>query len=81
MQPALEVTPNIEEELEDLDETDRAIERSGKRIEAQQQRIAQLKREGMDSESAEQLLANMWDSLKELLMHRALVVKAITFRE
>lgn len=81
MQPALEVTPNIEEALEDLDETDRAIERSGKRIEAQQQRIAQLKREGMDSESAEQLLANMWDSLKELLMHRALVVKAITFRE
>ncbi|MGT2493159.1 hypothetical protein ACU4GD_28275 [Cupriavidus basilensis] len=81
MQPGIEATRNIEEELEDLDETDRAIERAGKRIEAQEQRITQLKREGTDIESAEKLLGDMRDSLKQLIMHRALVVKAITCRE
>ncbi|MGO4812786.1 hypothetical protein AB4156_24830 [Cupriavidus sp. 2MCAB6] len=81
MQPGVEATRNIEEELEDLDETDSAIERAGKRIEAQEQRIAQLKREGTDSESAEKLLGDMRDSLKQLIMHRALIVKTIACRE
>lgn len=81
MQPGVEATRNIEEELEDLDETDSAIERAGKRIEAQEQRIAQLKREGTDSESAEKLLGEMRDSLKQLIMHRALIVKTIACRE
>ncbi|RDK05460.1 hypothetical protein DN412_36860 [Cupriavidus lacunae] len=80
MHPALEVTRNIEEDLEDLDETDQAIERLGKRIDAQQQRIAHLKRDGIASETAEQIRANMCDSLKELIMHRALVMHAITYR-
>ena len=56
MRPGVEATRNIEDELEDLDETDRAIERSGKRTEAQEQRIAQLKREDIVSESAEKQL-------------------------
>lgn len=81
MRPGVEVTRNIEEELVDLDETDRAIERSGKRIEAQEQRIAHLKRDGVDGESAELLLADMRDSLKQLILHRALIVTAITRRE
>lgn len=81
MQSGAEATRNMEAELEDLDETDSAIERAGKRIEAQEQRIAQLKREGIDSESAEKLLADMRDSLKELIMHRALIIRTITRRE
>ncbi|KJK21106.1 hypothetical protein UB46_29470 [Burkholderiaceae bacterium 16] len=81
MQPGVEATRDIEEELEDLDETDRAIEHAGKRVEAQEQRIAQLKQEGIDSKSAEQLLADTCDSLKQLILHRALIVKSITSRE
>lgn len=81
MQPGVEATRDIEESLEDLDETDRAIEHAEKRVEAQEQRIAQLKREGIDSKSAEQLLADMCDSLKQLILHRALIVKSITSRE
>lgn len=45
VQPGVALTRSIKEELEDLDETDRAIERSGKRMEAQEQRIAHLKRD------------------------------------
>lgn len=81
MQPGLEVTRNIDEDLEDLDKTDQAIERLGKRIEAQEQRIAQLKRDGIDSESAEQIRANMCSTLKELFKHRALIMHAITSRQ
>jgi Spy/CpxP family protein refolding chaperone len=81
MQPGLEVTRNIEQDLEDLDETDQAIERLGKRIEAQEQRIAHLKKDGIDSETAEQIRASMCDSLKELIKHRALIVHAITYRQ
>ncbi len=80
MQPGVEDTRNLEEELEDLDETERAIERSGKRIEAQEQRIAHLKMDGVNSESAEKLLADMRDSLKQRIVHRALIVKTIMCR-
>lgn len=77
MQPGLEVTRSIEEDLKDLDETDLAIERLGKRIAAQELRTAQLKRDRIDSDTAEKMLANMRDSLKKLIMHRALIVHAI----
>lgn len=69
------------DDLEDLDETDQAIERLGKRIAAQEQRIAHLKRDGIDSETAEQIRAAMGDSLKQLLMHRALILHAMTGRQ
>lgn len=74
MQPGLE-------DLRDLDETHVAIERVEKRIVAQEMRIAQLKRDCVESDSAERLLATMRDSLKELIMHRALIVHAIAYRE
>ena len=80
MQPESEAVRSVEVDLEDLDETGRAIERSEKRIEAQQQRIAQLKRDGVDSEPAEQILVKMRVRLKELIMHRALVALAMAQR-
>lgn len=81
MQAGLQVTRSIEEDLEDLDETDQAIERLGKRLEAQEQRIAQLKRDSIASETAEQIRSNIRDSLKELIMHRALIMHAIAHRQ
>lgn len=81
MQSATEATRSIETDIEDLDDTDRAIERLGNRIDAQEQRIAQLKRDGIDGESAEKMRADMHDSLKELIMHRALIMHAIAYRE
>ncbi len=80
MQPESEAVRSVEEDLEDLDEAGRAIERSEKRIEAQQQRIAQLKRDGVDSEPAEHILVKMRASLKELIMHRALVALTMAQR-
>lgn len=81
MQPGLEATLSIEESLQDLDEANLAIERAEKRIAAQELRIAQLKRDRVDSDSAERILASMRGSLKELIMHRALIVHAIAYRE
>lgn len=81
MQPGLETTLSIEEALKDLDEANLAIERAEKRIAAQELRIAQLKRDRIDSDSAERILASMRGSLKELIMHRALIVHAIAYRE
>ncbi len=72
---------NKEEDLEELDETDRAIERLGERIQAQEKRLAQLKREGIDVKSAEEIRANLCESLKELLKHRALIQHALTYGE
>jgi len=77
MQAGSAVTRSLEDDLEDLDETDLAIDRLGRRIEAQEQRIAQLRRDGIDSWSAEQILANMRDSIKELIRHRTLITQAI----
>ncbi|WP_244222561.1 hypothetical protein [Cupriavidus lacunae] len=78
MQAALELTRSIDKDLEDLDETDQAIDRLGKRLEAQEQRIAQLKRDGIDSTSAEQIRGSIHGSLKELIMHRALIIHALS---
>lgn len=81
MQPGLHITRSLEEDLEDLEETDQAIERLGKRLEAQEQRIAQLKRDRIASETAELIRSNIRESLKELMMHRALIVHAMTHRQ
>lgn len=81
MQPGLEVPRSIEQELRDLDETHLAIDRVEKRIVAQELRIEQLKSDRIDSDSAERLLASLRESLKELIMHRALIVHAIAYRE
>ncbi|WP_018004496.1 hypothetical protein [Cupriavidus neocaledonicus] len=81
MQAGLEVTRSIEDDLADLDETDQAIQYLGKRLEAQEQRIAQLTRDGIDSTSAEQIRASIRDSLKELIMHRALIIHALARRD
>lgn len=81
MQAGSEVTRCVEADLEDLDETDQAIERLGKRLEAQERRIAQLKRDGIDSTSAQQIRASIRDSLKELIMHRALIMHALARRD
>lgn len=80
MQPGLEARC-IEQDLQDLDDTDLAILRAEKRIAAQELRIAQLNRDGIDSASAQAMLANMREGLKELIMHRALIVHGITYRE
>lgn len=80
MQPGVEPLRSIEEDLQDLDETDQAIERLSNRIDAQQQRVAQLKRDRVDANTAEAMLANMRASLKQLVMHRALVVHAMARR-
>ncbi|WP_240745800.1 hypothetical protein [Cupriavidus oxalaticus] len=80
MQPGLEARC-IEQDLQDLDDTDLAILRAEKRIAAQELRIAQLNRDGIDSASAQAMLTNMREGLKELIMHRALIVHGITYRE
>lgn len=74
------VTRSIEKDLEDLDETDQAIVRLSKRLEAQEHRIVQLKRDGVETETAEQLRSNMRDSLKDLIAHRALIMQALASR-
>ncbi|PLP97943.1 hypothetical protein CYJ10_24420 [Cupriavidus pauculus] len=71
---ARSVTRDTEEDLDELDETDRAIERLEKRIQAQEQRVAQLKREGIVGQSAEQIRVNLCESLEELVRHRALIL-------
>jgi hypothetical protein len=81
MQAGPDASYSIEEDLEDLDETDRAIERAEKRLYAQEQRVALLRKEGVDDDSANTLLANMRSSVKELIMHRALVAHALARRQ
>ena len=70
---------NIQEDLKELDDTDRFIERLGRRIHAQERRIAELKRDGIESKSAEQIRANLCDSLRDLVMHRALILHGMTY--
>ncbi|CAN7768153.1 hypothetical protein LJR296_007258 [Cupriavidus necator] len=73
----LEVTRSLDKDLEDLEETDQAIERLGKRLEAQEKRIAQLSKDGIDSTGAEQIRA----SLKSLIMHRAMIMHTLARRD
>ncbi|SPR97615.1 hypothetical protein [Cupriavidus taiwanensis] len=80
MQPGREPLRSIAEDLRDLDETDQAIERLSNRIDAQQLRVAQLKRDRVDANTAEAMLENMRASVKQLVMHRALVVHAMARR-
>lgn len=77
MQRGFEAARSLEEELEDLDETDRAIKLAEKRLDSQKRRLAQLKADGVQSQSAERILADMNRSLEDLIRHRALVVQAI----
>jgi hypothetical protein len=42
---------NIEEDLRELDETARSIERLGARVQAQERRIAALRRDGVETGS------------------------------
>lgn len=77
MQPGFEATRSLEEDLEDLDETHRAIALTEKRLDSQKRRIAQLKEDGIECHSAEKMLADMHRSLKDLIRHRALVIQAI----
>ncbi len=70
-----------EDDLREFDETDRSIERLGERIHAQEKRIAVLKREGAECQCAERLHASMCDRLKDLVMHRALILHAMTYHE
>jgi len=72
---------NVEEDLQELDEADRAIERLRQRIRAQEQRLLQLEQDGIDSQSAERILGNLCDSLRELVRHRALIPHASTDEE
>jgi len=80
MQAGSAVTRSLEDDLEDLDETDLAIDRLGRRIQAQEHRIAQLKKDGLYGPSAEQIVVSMRDSLKELIRHRMLITQAIAYR-
>lgn len=72
-------TRNIEEDLRELDETARSIERLGARIQAQERRIAALRRDGVETVSAEEIRARLCDSLKDMVMHRALILHAMTY--
>ncbi|WER46981.1 hypothetical protein CupriaWKF_05240 [Cupriavidus sp. WKF15] len=70
---------NIQEDLKELDDTERSIERLGQRIHAQERRIAELKRDGIESNSAEQIRARLCDSLSDLVKHRALILHDMTY--
>lgn len=70
---------NIQEDLRELDDTDRSIERLGLRIQAQERRIAELKRDGIESKSAEQIRAKLCDSVCDLVKHRALILHGMTY--
>ena len=74
---ARSVIRNVEEDLQELDETDRAIKRLGQRIRAQEQRLVQLKRDGIGIQSAEKIRADLCNSLQELVKHRALILQAL----
>ncbi|MBP0624723.1 hypothetical protein [Cupriavidus consociatus] len=81
MRPGIEAPRSIGENLKDLDETELAIERLERRIGAQEARIAQLKRDGIDCSTAQEIRANMHQSLGALLKHRSLVQHALAYRK
>jgi hypothetical protein len=64
-----------------LNEADRHIVEAERRITEQEGRLAELKNSGGDAREALRLLENFKANLKELYIHRQLIVEAIGKKE